>query len=157
MRRTTVIGRVARILPLVISLAPAALSAAETDATAASADCVVEQNFYFPHPGKEAEALAVRRKGSEVRRKLGLPVGRIFVLGASASGHPASGRSGPGHSSHLMSEIVFASEEEARAAHEALLASPDYLAVRAEMGKLLERFEAATWRLADGRCMIDRP
>ncbi|MFQ5348516.1 MAG: hypothetical protein ACE5ED_11875 [Rhodothalassiaceae bacterium] len=130
--------------------------ASAAEAPAGADGCVVEQNFYYPKAGKEAEALAVRRKGSVVRRKLGLPVGRIFVLADSYSGHPASGERGPGHSAHLMSEIVFANEAAAQAAHAALLASPDYLAVRAEMGNLLERFESATWHLADGHCTPDR-
>ncbi|RMD89105.1 MAG: hypothetical protein D6807_04415 [Alphaproteobacteria bacterium] len=150
--------RVSILAGLLVTLVTAGtVSAGEEKAPTGPDGCVVEQNFYYPKAGKEAEALAVRRKGSAVRRKLGLPVGRIFVLADAYSGHPASGKTGPGHSSHLMSEIVFANEAAAKAAHATLLASPDYLAVRAEMGKLLERFESATWHLADGDCTADGP
>lgn len=123
--------------------------------------CIVEQNFYFPKEGKEAAALEVRKRGSEIRRALGLPAGRILVLEQASSGHPARGEVVPRRTSYLMSLTEFVSEAEAEDARARLQASEEYLAVIREMADLIEHFETATWSPVWGGCasptMTDRP
>lgn len=114
--------------------------------------CLVVQHFYFVKEGKEAEALATRIKGNEVRAALGLSVSRLLEVQSSASGHPSAGGMKPGNASYLMSETVFKDQAEADKANEILAGSEDYIAVRAHMGSLLDHFEVAVRKLVGGGC-----
>ncbi len=119
---------------------------------AGTSGCLVVQHYYFAKDGMADEVLATRIRGNEVRAALGLATSRLLVLEKSSSGHPAAGPLGPGDASYLMSETVFADEAEAAAADAALVASPDYLAVRGRMASLIDHFELAVRRLVGGDC-----
>ncbi len=129
-----------------------ALSAGTAARAGAAPGCLVVQHYYFAKAGMEEEVLATRIRGNEVRAALGLATSRLMVIERSSSGHPAAGPLGPGDASYLMSETVFADEAEAAAADAALVASPDYLAVRGRMATLIDHFELAVRRLASADC-----
>ena len=136
---------------LAFALTAPALAASDAD------ECVIIQHYYFPIKGKEAQALALRKRSAELRRRLGLPTGRILELRSSVSGHPAKGPLGPGNASFIMSEVEFANQAAVDHYNQTLLASPDYIAIRGQMAKLLRHFEMAVRTPADGACRPDRP
>jgi len=119
------------------------------------ATCFVEQNYYYPKPGKQDEALATRKEGSEVRASLGLPTGRLFVLQESKRGHPAKGEQVEGRASYLMSLIEYESKAAAERARERLLDSQRYRDVIGRMAELLQDFETSSWSVARGDCKPD--
>lgn len=91
---------------------------------------IVVQNWYFIRPGREAEALEVRRDASRVRRDAGRPVGRILIPAASGPEIPTFiWECGYADDAHRAADAAWAD------------ASPEFSAVRARMGTLLERFE----------------
>lgn len=152
------LGHCLRLLAVLPALALAGTPvAAEEDSaeSAQSSGCFIEQNSYYPEPGKQEDALATRLDGRAARAALGLPTGRIFVLQGSASGHPVTGMQEPGNAAYLMSLIEYESEAAAEKAHEHLLESQAYLEARSRMAGLLEHFETASWHVAAGGCKPD--
>ncbi len=88
----------------------------------------IERTNYYANPGAREQVLALRRRASEVRVAIGLAPGTIFV---------SAGGDGP--------DVAWSASFPTLAAREADMAargaSPDFEAVRREMGKVLARFE----------------
>lgn len=89
---------------------------------------IVEATNYFAKAGQAEAVLERRREGSRLRRRLGLPEGRIFVN---------TGGQGPS----VRWECAFADEAAFQADLAARDASPEFAAQRKEMGQLTDRFE----------------
>jgi hypothetical protein len=89
---------------------------------------IVEVTNYFAKPGHVAEVLVHRRRGSALRKDLGLPAGKIFV---KLSGD------GP----DVRWECAFATMAEFEADMAARAKSPEFGNQRKQMSGLLERFE----------------
>lgn len=119
------------------------------------AACLVEQNFYYPKPGMADQALAIRKKGAEIRVQLGLPAGRVFIVEKATSGHPSWGKPKPVKTYYLTSITEYPDEQSFRATQQRLKESKEYLAVIGEMGGILKRFEQVTWRPVWGGCGSD--
>lgn len=147
----TNIARSAALVTLLAFLAGQGASASASN----TSGCHVVQHYYFAKAGMEDEVLATRIRGNEVRAALGLATSRLLVIKSSFSGHPADGPLKPGNASYLMSETVFANQEEAAKADEMLVASEDYLAVRTKMAALIDHFELAVRRLVGNGCPTD--
>lgn len=90
----------------------------------------IERTNYYARPGQRDAVLRTRREASEVRRTLGLRHGTIFVKSDPAADGP-----------DVQWECPFATAEDNDADMAARAASPDFEAVRARMGGLVERFE----------------
>ena len=92
---------------------------------------IVERTHYFARPGRAAEVLAIRRRACAVRRAIGLHAGRVFVRLDESTGR--------------VPEVIWECEFPDRAAHAADLAaraaSPDFEAVRKEMGAAIDSFD----------------
>ena len=95
----------------------------------------VERTNYFAKPGRAEEMLAARRKASRVRVSLGLPAGTILTKQAPG-----------GDGADVAWECRFATLDDQRADLAARAASPDFEAVRREVGGLVERFERHLFR-----------
>jgi hypothetical protein len=106
-------------------------------AVAAPPSTIVEQNFYYPKPGKEAEVLQTRTLASQVRRQIGLDSGRILLRQSSDTEGTA----------YVIWEIEYPSIEAREADMAARAASPDFESVRARMRTLIDRFERTVWTI----------
>jgi dipeptidyl aminopeptidase/acylaminoacyl peptidase len=105
---------------------------------------IVERTHYYARPGRASDVLATRRRASDVRTRLGLPRGVITL----ASGHEGGGPD-------VAWECAFESAERHAQDLEVRAVSPEFTAVRAEMGALLARFERHVWRVDEE--MTGRP
>ena len=90
----------------------------------------VERTSYWAQPGKAEAVLGVRRRASQIRGRLGLPAGTIFVKASDASDGP-----------DVQWECRFDALEEQTRDLTARDASPDFQRIREEMRALIERFE----------------
>lgn len=95
---------------------------------------ILEITNYYPKPGLEAEVLAHRHRGCDVRAALGLPRGEVFAL-IDGTGSPVRWMC------RYPDEAAFRADLARRTE------SPDFAIQRQEMGKLTERFERAVYRL----------
>jgi len=111
---------------------------------------IIERTQYFAKPGLAAEVLAIRRRASAVRREIGLPSGSIHTRA------PGSQPDSP--------DVVWECAFHDAAAQEADLAmrgaSAAFAAVRADMGKAIDRFDRYVFsqddeRLSNGMRPID--
>jgi hypothetical protein len=97
---------------------------------------IVVQNHYFPKPGLEQEVLKTRLKASEVRRELGLEVGRVLLRTSAVDGH-----------AYVVWECDYPSiearEKDAAAAENA----PTFRAVQERMRPLIARFDRVVWKV----------
>ena len=93
---------------------------------------LVERTHYYAKPGRAAEVLRTRRRASEVRRRLGLPAGRIFTRSATAAEGP-----------DVVWECAFADPAAHARDLDARARSEEFGAVRAHMTALIDRFERA--------------
>jgi hypothetical protein len=91
---------------------------------------VIERTHYYAKPGRAAEVLRTRRRASEVRRRLGLPAGRIFTRSATAAEGP-----------DVVWECAFADPAAHARDLDARARSEEFGAVRAHMTALIDRFE----------------
>jgi dienelactone hydrolase len=92
---------------------------------------VIERTHYFAHPGRAADVLATRRRACRVRLDEGLPPGEIFIRGEG----------GDGSEPDVVWQCAFPDAEAQRADLIARGASAAFEAVRAEIRKLITRFE----------------
>ena len=88
----------------------------------------IERTQYYAKPGLRERVLEVRRKACLTRVRIGLPAGTIRV---------SRGGDGP----DVSWECAFATVEDSERDLAARAASPEFEAVRKEMGALLARFE----------------
>ena len=95
----------------------------------------VERTNYFAKPGRADAVLAARREASRVRVSLGLPAGTILTRQAP-----------DGDGADVAWECRFATLDEQRADLAARAASPEFEAVREQVGRLVERFERHLFR-----------
>ncbi len=102
----------------------------------------IERTLYYAKPGCAAEVLRTRRRASEVRARLGLPVGTILVKEEGV---------GP----DVAWECDFSTREEHEQDLAARAASAEFGAVRAEMRELLTRFERELSRGDHDRAAVD--
>jgi hypothetical protein len=103
------------------------------DATAsreARPPSVVERTHYYAKPGRAADVLRTRRRASEIRRRLGLPAGRIFVKAAPHDEGP-----------DVLWECAFADPAAHAQDLDARARSEEFAGVRREMTALIDRFE----------------
>jgi hypothetical protein len=100
----------------------------------------IERTSYWAKPGKAAAVLEVRRRASQIRVRLGLPAGTIFVKVSKTSEGP-----------DVQWECRFDSLEEHT--HDLTIrdTSPDFQRIREEMRGLIERFERHFVRQDTGR------
>lgn len=126
--------------------------AVASTAPEAEESCFIVQHFYYPKEGKEAEALATRMRGADIRVRLGLPTGRIFRVESAVSGHPSQGAPAPFESAALTSITEYADEASWRASREQLSGDAEYREVLRANGELLRHFEQIAWRPARGGC-----
>ncbi|MDR6861355.1 hypothetical protein [Variovorax guangxiensis] len=89
---------------------------------------VIEITNYYALPGWADAVLAQRRRASEIRAQLGLPVGRIF-------------RKLEGAGPDVRWECAFDSRADYERDLAARGASEEFTRARQDMHKLLERFE----------------
>lgn len=89
---------------------------------------LIEITNYYALPGQADAVLAQRRLVSEIRTRLGLPAGRIFIKLEGA---------GP----DVRWECTFDSRADYESDLAARGASEDFTCARQDMHKLLERFE----------------
>jgi hypothetical protein len=91
-------------------------------------------NLYYPASGNFDEVVRTRRQATVVRRALGLSAGEILRRGSGSA---------------ALSSIIWECDFEDSDAHDQDMgeraASPDFEAVRARMGTLLDRFERTEW------------
>ena len=90
----------------------------------------IERTSYYARPGQRDAVLRTRREASEVRRKLGLSPGTIYVK-------PEPAADGP----DVLWECAFATADDNDADMATRAASPEFEAVRARMRDHLDRFE----------------
>ncbi len=90
----------------------------------------LERTSYYAKPGRARDVLEVRRRASLVRQRLGLEVGRISLRAPGSDAGP-----------DVQWECGFASLTAHDADLQARADSPEFEAVRAEMRRLVERFE----------------
>jgi hypothetical protein len=91
---------------------------------------VIERTHYYAKPGRAAEVLRTRRRASGLRRRLGLPAGRIFVKAAPDAAGP-----------DVVWECAFADAAAHARDLDARARSEEFGAVRAQMTALIDRFE----------------
>ena len=96
----------------------------------ARAETIVIQNYYWAKAGKAQQVYEHRLHASEVRRKLGLPAGRVLKR---------SGADGEGPD--VIWECEYASERAREEDLRALADSGAFEAVTGKMGTLIDRFE----------------
>jgi len=106
-------------------------------AVAAPAGTIVEQNFYYPKPGLEAEVLQTRTLASQIRRRIGLDSGRILLRHSSDTQGTA----------YVIWEIEYPSIEAREADMRARAGSDEFEAVRARMRSLIDKFERTVWTI----------
>ena len=99
---------------------------------------LIERTLYFAKPGKAADVLETRRRGSRVRVELGLPAGTIYV------------RHGESDAPDVQWECRFESADEQARDLEARTKSEAFEKVRADMRELIERFERHILRVEAG-------
>lgn len=92
---------------------------------------IVERTQYFAKPGRAADVLAIRRRACAVRRAIGLDAGRVFVRAAGGSGRLPD----------VTWECAFVDAAAHKADLDARAASPDFEAVRKEMGAAIDAFD----------------
>ena len=90
----------------------------------------IERTNYYAKSGQRDAVLQTRREASDVRRALGLRAGTIYVNSDPSAGGP-----------DVQWECPFATAEDHDADVASRAGSPDFEAVRARMGRLLDRFE----------------
>lgn len=98
---------------------------------------IVVQNWYFITPGREAEALEIRRAASRVRLEAGRPVGRILVPAEPGPGIP-----------NFIWECDYADDVHRGADAAWADNSPEFTAVRARMALCLDRFERIVFTIS---------
>jgi len=107
---------------------------------------IVERTQYYARPGRAEAVLATRRKASEIRARLGLQRGVISVGAGHEDGGP-----------DVAWECAFPTPEAHQADLQVRAASPEFCAVRTEMGALLARFERHVWRTDDAAASAGAP
>ena len=90
----------------------------------------IERTSYYAKPRQRDAVLRTRREASEVRRRLGLRPGTIYLKADPTADGP-----------DVQWECPFACAEDNEADMAARAASPEFEAVRARMRVLIERFE----------------
>lgn len=90
---------------------------------------ILERTVYTPKPGRFEDVLAMRRRACAVRRSIGLPPGTIGRI---------TDRNG---NTLLQWECAFRDVAAQKADLAARAASPDFEAVRADMGVLIDGFD----------------
>lgn len=98
---------------------------------------VLVQNKYYPKPGMEQAVLETRLEASEVRRRLGLEVGTVFVRVGEVDGP------------HVVWECEYPSIEARIADAAAAEGASEFAAIQARMRGLVENFERLTWQQHD--------
>lgn len=98
---------------------------------------IVVQNRYFIKSGREEEALATRRRASQVRADEGRPIGRIMVSEGPQEGDVPT----------FVWECEYADLDARQADLDWASGSAAFTAVRQHMGTLLDRFERLTFRV----------
>jgi ketosteroid isomerase-like protein len=101
-----------------------------------TATTIVVQNLYYPKAGKEKEVLETRQRASEVRAKLGLPVGRILLRTSESSSQP-----------YIIWECEYHSLKAREDDVAALDRSEEFTKVQQHMGTLLEKFDRSMWQV----------
>lgn len=126
-------------LALLAALCVAPLLVKGTPANAeeiAAQSRVLVQNWYYPKPGQEGAVLATRLEASNVRKQLGLAVGRVLLRVSDEDGGPL---------------VIWECEYPTLAAREsdsaAAVGTKEFSAVQAKMRGFIERFERKTWEL----------
>ncbi len=109
--------------------------------------CLIQQNFYYPRAGNEEEALATRLKANEIRVRLGVPTGRVLRVA----------QPGTGIAFYLTSQVEYENQAAADKYNAILEGSAEFVAVRAHMRPLLEKFETVIWSPEWGGCSPDKP
>ncbi len=108
-------------------------------ASPASADeQIVVQNLYYPKPGLEQEVLKTRLQASQVRRELGLEVGRVLLRSNDVDGH-----------AYVIWECDYPSLEARAKDATAAEGAPAFRAVQEKMRGLLARFERVVWKVEE--------
>jgi carboxymethylenebutenolidase len=99
----------------------------------------IERTYYFSKPGKQREALEVRRQACRIRVAIGLQAGRVYSRAdANEPHHP-----------DVTWEGTFATLEEREADLAARAASSAFEGIRAQMRACIDRFERYFFRLED--------
>ena len=134
-------------IPLMVAagLAVFAVLAGPGQAGAGDTQCVIQQNFYYPRAGNGEEALATRLKANEIRVRLGVPTGRVLRVAQ------------PGTGFYLTSQVEYENQAAADKYNGILEGSAEFVAVRAHMRPLLEKFETVIWSPEWGECSPDTP
>lgn len=99
---------------------------------------IVERTHYFAHPGRSAEALAIRRCACAVRVGIGLPAGRILINREPATDQP-----------DVVWECRFRNAAAQEADLAARAASADFTAIRAEMHAAIRAFSRQVFAADD--------
>lgn len=97
----------------------------------------VERTNYYAKPGRVEDVLRVRRAACEIRVRLGLPRGTVFVSEEGADGAP-----------DVQWECRFPTIDVREADLEIRAASEEFIAIRRQMHELLTRFERHLFRRA---------
>lgn len=97
-------------------------------------DAIVVQNLYYPKPGQEQAVLKTRLEASEVRRKLGLAVGRVLLRTSENDGQP-----------YVLWECEYASLDARAKDSNAAEAAPAFRAVQEKMRTLIAKFDRTVW------------
>jgi hypothetical protein len=103
---------------------------ARSDATPDVRRLIVSLNFYYAHPGKEAEVLRQRIKACDVRTALGLPRGQVCAKIKGGDDWPDT-----------LWRLDFREMASQDADMAVRAASPDFEAIRLGMRQLYRRFE----------------
>ncbi len=101
-----------------------------------SSATIVVQNLYFPKVGKEQEVLETRQRASQVRAKLGLPVGRILLRTSESTSQP-----------YIIWECEYLSLQSREDDVSKLDGSEEFTKVQQHMGTLLDRFDRSVWMI----------
>jgi dienelactone hydrolase len=90
----------------------------------------VERTNYYARPGRVKGVFCIRQRASEIRTRIGLPAGAIYV------------KAGPdGEGPDVIWECHFHTVEEREADLTARAASPKFTAIREQMSSAVDRFE----------------
>ncbi|SHI03003.1 protein of unknown function [Chryseolinea serpens] len=99
---------------------------------------IVVQNYYYPKPGKELEVLETRRRASQVRAQLGLPVGRILQRTVESTAQ-----------AFVVWECEYPSLQAREDDVKRLDQSEEFKKVQDHMGTLLEKFDRGVWLIRE--------
>lgn len=102
------------------------------------AAAIVVQNHYFPKPGKELEVMETRKRASQVRAQLGLPVGRILQRSPESTTQ-----------AYMIWECEYASLQAREEDVIRLEQSEEFKKVQDHMGTLLEKFDRSVWLIRE--------